>query len=108
MILLKIPFYYMMTKDEEDDYEILEKWFEKNETRFSHAQYSDKDIAYSAWLEGRKHEKEKRMKNKLEQFLKWLEEEDLYPLLDHNDLVAALEEYEAEIETSSEKEVNVL
>jgi len=46
--------------------------------------------------------------DKLEQFLEWLKEEDLYPLLDHNDLVVALEEYEAEVETSSEKEVNVL
>ena len=48
------------------------------------------------------------MKDKLEQFLEWLEEEDPYPLLDHNDLIVALEEYEAEIETSSEKEENVL
>ena len=48
------------------------------------------------------------MKDKLEQFMKWLKEEDPYPLLDHNDLIVALEDYELEIETSSEKEVNVL
>lgn len=43
-------------KDEEDDYITFEKWFEENEAMFSHAQYSDKDIGYAAWLEGGKHE----------------------------------------------------
>jgi hypothetical protein len=29
-------------------------WFEANEKRFAHGQFDDKQIAYSAWLEGRK------------------------------------------------------
>ena len=29
-------------------------WYKANETRFAHSQFSDKDIIYSAWLEGRK------------------------------------------------------
>ena len=37
-------------KDEEDEFE---KWFKKNEKIFHDAQYSDKDIGYAAWLEGR-------------------------------------------------------
>ena len=31
------------------NYEFFEKWFEENELRFHHAQYSDKQIAYSAF-----------------------------------------------------------
>ena len=30
------------------------EWFETNEKRFSHGQFDEKQIAYSAWLEGRK------------------------------------------------------
>lgn len=29
-------------------------WFEANETRFAHGQFDDKNIAYSAWIEGKK------------------------------------------------------
>lgn len=29
-----------------------EEWYSKNELRFHHAQMSDKDIAYSAFMEG--------------------------------------------------------
>lgn len=28
------------------------EWFDANELRFHHAQYTDKDIAYSAWITG--------------------------------------------------------
>jgi len=28
-----------------------EDWYEANEKRFAHGQFSDKEIAYSAWLE---------------------------------------------------------
>lgn len=28
-------------------------WFEANEERFAHGQFDDKQIAYSAWLEGK-------------------------------------------------------
>lgn len=27
------------------------EWFDANEKRFAHAQFSDRDIAYSAWME---------------------------------------------------------
>ena len=47
-------------------------------------------------------------KDKLEQFLEWLKEENNYPLLSHDELIENLEKYELEIETSSEKEVNVV
>lgn len=30
------------------------KWFEENEIRFAHGQFDEKEIAYSAWLQGRK------------------------------------------------------
>lgn len=29
------------------------EWFEANEKRFTHGQFDEKQIAYSAWLEGR-------------------------------------------------------
>jgi hypothetical protein len=29
-------------------------WFEANEKRFAHGQFDEKQIAYSAWIEGRK------------------------------------------------------
>lgn len=29
------------------------EWFEANEKRFSHGQFDEKQIAYSAWLEGK-------------------------------------------------------
>jgi hypothetical protein len=29
-------------------------WYSKNEDRFAHSQFDDKQIAYSAWLEGKK------------------------------------------------------
>lgn len=29
-------------------------WFEANEKKFAHGQFDEKQIAYSAWLEGRK------------------------------------------------------
>ena len=41
------------TMDYDKDYEVFEKWFSENEVRFAHAQLSDKQIAYSAWLAGR-------------------------------------------------------
>lgn len=31
-------------------------WFKSNEKRFQHGQFDEKQIAYSAWLEGRKRE----------------------------------------------------
>ena len=30
------------------------EWFEANEKRFAHGQFDEKQIAYSAWLEGKK------------------------------------------------------
>lgn len=30
------------------------EWFEANEKRFAHGQFDEKQIAYSAWLEGQK------------------------------------------------------
>lgn len=39
--------------DYDEDYEVFEKWFSENELRFAHGQFSDKQIAYSAWLAGR-------------------------------------------------------
>lgn len=30
------------------------EWFEANEMRFAHAQFDEKEIAYSAWIEGQK------------------------------------------------------
>jgi hypothetical protein len=29
------------------------EWFEANEKRFAHGQFDEKQIAYSAWLEGK-------------------------------------------------------
>ena len=53
--------------------------------------------------------REKKMKDKLEHFLEWLDkEENPYPIINHAILVAFAEKHELEIETSSEKEVNVL
>ncbi len=34
-----------------------EDWYEANEKRFAHGQFTDKDIAYSAWLEGKEIDK---------------------------------------------------
>jgi hypothetical protein len=34
------------------------KWYKVNEMRFHHGQFDDMQIAYSAWLEGRRIEKE--------------------------------------------------
>jgi len=30
------------------------EWFEANKNRFAHGQFDEKQIAYSAWLEGQK------------------------------------------------------
>lgn len=30
------------------------EWFDENETKFTHGQFDEKQIAYSAWLEGKK------------------------------------------------------
>ena len=44
-----------------------------------------------------------KTKDKLEEFLEWLDkEENPYPILNHGILVAFAEKYELEIETSSE------
>lgn len=32
------------------------EWFKENEDRFSHGQFDEKQIAYSAWLEGKKYQ----------------------------------------------------
>lgn len=40
---------------------------------------------------------EETTKDKLEQFLEWLEEEDPYPILDHGDMIVALDEFKTEI-----------
>lgn len=33
-------------------------WFESNEKRFDHGQFDEKQIAYSAWLEGKQQVKD--------------------------------------------------
>lgn len=30
------------------------EWFEENKNRFAHGQFDEKEIAYSAWVEGKK------------------------------------------------------
>jgi hypothetical protein len=36
-----------------DDYNVFEKWFDENEIRFHQGQFSEKQIAYSAYCEGK-------------------------------------------------------
>ena len=38
--------------DEDDDWKEFSKWFKDKEITFHQGQFSDKEIAYSAWLEG--------------------------------------------------------
>lgn len=42
----------MIEEDEDDDWKEFSKWFKDNETTFHQGQFDDKEIAYSAWLEG--------------------------------------------------------
>lgn len=37
-----------------DDYAIFKKWYKKNERRFFCAQMNDKEIAFAAFLEGKR------------------------------------------------------
>lgn len=59
-------------KDEEDDYETFKKWFKENEMKFCDAMYSDRDVAYSAWVKGREYE---RLKESRESDLKNIKED---------------------------------
>lgn len=43
----------MVEEGEDEDWIEFSKWFEEDsKKRFHDAQYSDKEIAYAAWLEG--------------------------------------------------------
>ena len=41
-----------MEEDEDMNWKEFSKWFEDNEKTFHDTQFSDKEIAYAAWLEG--------------------------------------------------------
>ena len=70
-------------------------WYNSNKLRFHHAQFSDCDIAYSAWLEGKSNDDEE-LETIEEEDLKFLTKNEMILILDfvnrHNNKLLVTEE----------------